>query len=750
MRPFNRGLTGSIARIAAAAGCGVYIFHFWDGYRLDDYFKSFATLWFPAQVVSLEIIGALILRKNGSHGLPAWLSWFPSALLLSFTLLGPPLVENKTDPQFTLAAFYLSALSIHGVSLFSGLYSMIDLPKGFSWRLALALSAIYFLIAPWYTLNQFTDGDEPHHLIVTVSIWEDHDLDFTNNYEDRNYYSSFYGGHLNPKGYQGRIVRTFHGLAYPIFIIPGWAIAGWMGVIAQMCVVSAFFIVNLLRLCVEIGLPKRVSYLSALAAAFSIPIINYTVIPTPDILACLIVTYAIRLVLRSGSVKTDIASLAAIFSLPILQIRYIPMALAMATLPAYRIAKSNRKLAAGVLSAFIAAVFVVDVFVFDNTFQNRALPILITLGKTLGSRLSPQGLGEFTLWVPSYWGHFWDQEYGLIPYAPIYLFFLPGVAAVYRKSRIAAIYLLWVFIFYFVTLNTVKPDQWFAGRNPHQRYLMVALPVLCVFMAGGLSLVKNRITACLAGSAALLSFASTFLLTLYPRLRYPHNDAVGEIFNIIASWTGVSVYRFFPTFIWDRWTTPRDYHIAAVYTLVWIFFAFYVYRSKSADTRLRPVVHFIAWPAVFLLILSGSVYAADSLWPHRRIEVEIGGNPSGIAYFDRNTGDTWWVLRAPGDTIEKKIVLGGGGATLTFVGGAYTNTGEPPRMEIAIDGKVESVMELPVNPPGSGSYRKFELPFSFDSSYGPHTLRLRLVNGYPLGHEKSVNFYLNYILVSSG
>ena len=91
----------------------------------------------------------------------------------------------------------------------------------------------------WRTVG--LGGDEPHYLVITQSVWIDHDLQIENNHQ-RNDYRQYYGGPLAPdylaRGLNGA-VYSIHAPGLPILVLPGFVVLGAWGAVATVALLAA-------------------------------------------------------------------------------------------------------------------------------------------------------------------------------------------------------------------------------------------------------------------------------------------------------------------------------------------------------------------------------------------------------------------------------------------------------------------------------------------------------------------------------
>ncbi len=195
-----------------------------------------------ALIVMLAVCGVWVAWRSGASLGPLWLlsllalpwlsSSLPSALLI---WSGPLSLTVWLAIGLSLAASSSAALSAardRWVSL-----RVFERPV----LLAGALACAIYSIAAWQT-TLVPDGDEPHYLIITQSLLEDHDLKIENNHRNGDYRAYFAGEMPKPdyrrKGRNGEIY-SIHAPGLPALIAPAFAIAGYRGVVVFLILLAS-------------------------------------------------------------------------------------------------------------------------------------------------------------------------------------------------------------------------------------------------------------------------------------------------------------------------------------------------------------------------------------------------------------------------------------------------------------------------------------------------------------------------------
>ncbi len=316
----------------------------------------------------------------------------------------------------------------------------------------------------------FPAGDEPHYLIIAQSLWRDGDLRIENNHE-RGDYREYFGQDLDPhyltRGKDGEIY-SIHPVGLPVILAPVYALGGYLGVLVLLIGMSAAAAALAWRwVAVTLGAPAA-TYAWA-TIAISAPFLLNTFTVYPEIAAAL----AVMIALTS---RHPLVIGIACGVLPWLSTKYAPMSLILLLVtgpvpvaPGSAAVSAFLKRAApyGVLLALWFAFFY---WVWGSPWPQAPYGALV--------QTSPRNL---IFGAP---GLLFDQEYGLLPYAPAYILAVTGLWALWRAGgdqRLAAVRVVLVFGALLATVGAFR--IWWGGAAAPARPLASGLLVLAMPMA---------------------------------------------------------------------------------------------------------------------------------------------------------------------------------------------------------------------------------------------------------------------------
>jgi hypothetical protein len=277
--------------------------------------------------------------------------------------------------------------------------------------------------------------------------------------------------------------------------------------------------------------------------ALSPPLVHYAGLIFTEVPAALVVALALRHGRGSTTWRLALAVGSALALLPWLNVRYailavLLLAFALAARPARTVAIAW--LAPSVVSAVALALFHFHLYGF---FDPRRV-----YGRRpeLSLSLLPSGLP----------GLLFDQEFGLLAYAPVFALAVPGLLALARQSRRLALVAL-VLVLAALSVAGAWP-MWRGGFNPPARFLVPVVPALALAVGARL---RSGIRA---GAALLIAWGLwTGTVGTWDRaLVHRDRDGTAPLWRAASGaeeWT-----RLLPGYVLDESTQDR-----ARLTIVW-------------------------------------------------------------------------------------------------------------------------------------------------------------------------------------
>ena len=270
----------------------------------------------------------------------------------------------------------------------------------------------------------FPSGDEPHYLVMAQSLWRDGDLKIENNHT-RGDYLEYFGKELEPhfltRG-TDREIYSVHPVGMPLLITPVFAAGGYDLVVAFFILMAAIAATVAWRWVGAMTGAPGPTTLAWAAIALSAPFLINSFTIYPEIPAGLVATLAVMLTLRPAADRQpqhDVAVSVLAGLLPWLSSKYAPMsgvilAVAWARVwwPLHRGERPDRSVASLVRLGGPYALSVLGWFSFFYAYWGKPWPSA-PYGRMLQTELANTFFG-----VP---GLFFDQEYGLLAYAPAYV-----------------------------------------------------------------------------------------------------------------------------------------------------------------------------------------------------------------------------------------------------------------------------------------------------------------------------------------
>lgn len=386
-------------------------------------------------------------------------------------------------------------------------------------------------------------GDEPHYLIITKSILADGDINLRNNYQNKDYLD-FYPGQLKPHTRPGRKGEEYqfsrHSPGLPILLVPFYYLGDKIGNVffpenpALKIQFLVFFVRlpfwiltsllgwSLFLLAYDLTKKRHIALLAWLFFCFTSPVIFYSQLVYPEVLAALICLHLFRqgVFKKKLEAKHSILLGLGIAYLPWLNIKYAVLVLTLFILIVYNLFRPlNRKLKpifsflSPICISFVLYLFYlwthygslspISPYEYSSTNTNFQFPQFMHLN---GLELIRCGIG-----------YLFDQRFGLFPYSLVYILFFPGVIYLYKKNKKEAAPLLVLLGLYWAFCSL---SYYWGGYCPPGRTLFPVIWILALFAAVAYAGAKNKASTVFRRVFLFMSLSTALTAIQNPRLLY--------------------------------------------------------------------------------------------------------------------------------------------------------------------------------------------------------------------------------------
>ncbi len=431
--------------------------------------------------------------------------------------------------------------------------------------LALLLATAVPMVAlAWLRLRlQHPAGDEPHYLVISEALARYGSLDVQRVYDHRDYWS-FYPMVIEPHVVPGPggTALPLHGIGGPLlWLLPflGWGRAGAVGF---MVVVSLLIVANVYWLVRALNVDRGVAVAVAFAFGVGTPVLTYSAMSFVEPIGALGCVYALRVLHQREIRNRDLVLVSvALGVLPWVHGRFLLFPPLFLAFYAVRLRREPGRLACVLVPAAVlfAALELYDLMVWHT--------LALAPNQVSAGAVPLQGNP-----LPALLGTVFDQEVGVVPNFPVFLFVLPGV--VFARSLNLHVALL---VVPYVLIVCSFP-AWDGAWSPPARFMAVVLPML----AGHVALAWQRaVGLLLAGWAALLTFLAVGTADGGFSARSGLNPALARLDAL----TGVDLARWVPS-------SARDGQLVlfAAWAAGTVGFAAVAVACRRRDRRTRSVI----------------------------------------------------------------------------------------------------------------------------------------------------------------
>ncbi|MDO8677994.1 MAG: hypothetical protein Q7R30_05445 [Acidobacteriota bacterium] len=446
----------------------------------------------------------------------------------------------------------------------------------------------------------FPSGDEPHYLVLAQSLWRDGDLKIENNHirEDyKEYFQPDLEPHYLTRGADGEIY-SIHPIGMPLLMAPVYGAGGYEAVVAVLILMAAAAATLAWWWTMgALNAPGAATFAWA-AIVCSAPFLFNTFTVYPEIVAALAVMIALVLAVKSDPARPALTRWLAIglacASLPWLSTKYAPMSAVLVLVVLARLWKKEPAsfLRDSKVWAVVGpyALSLVGWFAFFYTIWGVPLP-----QAPYGS-LTQTTPANLIFGAP---GLLFDQEYGLLAFAPVYILAATGLAAMWRTRGDLRRQALEITLIFGALIGTVGAFRlWWGGTAAPARplasgLLLLALPIAAAFRAAPPGSARR------AAQHLLLwvSVAIAITLTLAQD---------GLLINNSRDGTSALLEYWSPR--WELWTLAptfvhHDPRIAWLHSLWWLAIAAGAAAALSRWRGLRPGASALAAAAILSVSL---------------------------------------------------------------------------------------------------------------------------------------------------
>ena len=314
--------------------------------------------------------------------------------------------------------------------------------------------------------------DEPQYLLSATSLWEDLDLDISDELAGARW-RTYHEAQLprQTKVLDGGREVSPHDPLLPLVLAVPMGVGGWVAAKLTMALLAGALAATMLWVAVRrLGVPLRRAGLTVACFSLAAPLTVYGTQVYPELPAALLVTLGVGAVL--GTTRRDAVVIGlAVVALPWLSVKYAPVAAVLAVLALWRLPAHRVALLAwfaGSGAAFAAAHLVI----YGGLTPYAAGDHFVAGEATVaGTRPDWAGRSRRLLALLV------DRDYGLAAWQPAWLLTLPAVGAALRRRSV----LLPVLVAGWLTATFVALTMhgfWWPGRQ-----VVVVLPVAVLLVA---------------------------------------------------------------------------------------------------------------------------------------------------------------------------------------------------------------------------------------------------------------------------
>ena len=416
-------------------------------------------------------------------------------------------------------------------------------------------------------------GDEPHYLAIAHSLAFDFDLDLANNYGPAEPLIAAGGlspeAHVRP-GVDGR-ARPVHDIGMPLLFTPyvrlvrplaaasiPYASSSTMRRLrltpttlyrhllsAAMILIAAGLAVSMARTFRDLGTPETTALLAAVLVAASPPFLVMSLLFFTEVLSALLCLTVFRLLVRTGtpSTRSGVAAGGLLGLLLLVHIRNLGLVVGLVVAAAWHIREAGSWRPVGAIFAGLLPLVALRASLNFTFWGSLWTSPHAALGLWPGWQ---EALSVMTVRAG---GLLLDQEFGLLPYAPIFVLAPIGLVLLARTRRLAVLAIVVVIAAYLLPIlcPVTNVHGWSGGWSPAARFVVPVLPLAAVGIAWALRSLPGWLTV----PVVVLQVVVSAYFWQNPKNLWNDGDGVAAV----CSRGGFTGCEQLPSFV-----TPADFH----------------------------------------------------------------------------------------------------------------------------------------------------------------------------------------------
>lgn len=578
----------------------------------------------------------------------------------------------------------------------------------------------YAFFGAWLSFSFPTTGDEPHYLLLTHSIVQDGDLNLRNNLDSEDYLRFCWVGfpsHYFATGPDGGTYSMGYNGLFPFILAPGYALLGRLGAVLTVALISAWMALEAALLAFDITRSARAAAFSWLLVGLTPPVVYFSSQIYPETLAGLLLLLFLRRWIKDDP-RLAWWGVGVMLVLVATKVRFGALSAGVLLLLLAKLRTWPARIAAVALFAgFSAALVWVDRHWLDGfLIYRQSVDAGMSLRKMLPSGESVTAILGFLV----------DQEFGLIPYSPIYLAGVAGIG--WFAARHGRIFLAFAAVVsgYFYVLVTYQAALWHAGWSTPARYVTGMAPLLGVVAGAAASSWRPVLDRAVLAAGFLVVVPQVWLLTVRPLYRYNLDTGSAVFLEKIRQATGSEIARYFPSVVNP---TPEGNAVFLLMMIAVVGVGVAMMARSRFEPRQDPPAQKVAHPGgpvigvTVVTLLGLGLLAVGRTQPTRVLQGEAMQADGGSHFSDgqRNV----WVLEDKSSLRGEILVCGGQTEFVIFAGGLSTD-GVKPILLIGIDDSILAEVEISA---GERDWVDGAYKVEADLTPGWRRVRVSLLNG---------------------